>query len=280
MLRRIATLVLTSLACLAFLAPVSAPASAGTASDTASDTASGGWSMRDFANWSAPLWLFARAHNNDPCWPQPAFGSDGAPAAGAKVTAWPDSDSGCPRVGTPFPTYYTAKHCNPNEIRVVYSLYLARSYFAGGGHPHDFEYVEVVWNKDANGTWDRSWFLMSTHGKHRGLSWDRAESISGDDRTTVGRGLAHPRAYVGWGSHAMFNGKGGLRDIVSQLYGQEYRSDTYSSWATESGGLVEVADGSALAARFDAAAAHFGKADSNPARLGRELCSHKIDMNA
>ncbi|UBU09194.1 hypothetical protein [Nonomuraea gerenzanensis] len=163
---------------------------------------------------------------------------------------------------------------------MVYSLYLARSYFGGGGHRHDFEYVEVVWNKDANGSWSRSWFLMSTRGKHRGLSRDRAESVSGSDRTTVGRGPAHPRAYVGWGSHAMFNSKGGLKDIVSQLYWREYRSDTYSSWATESGGPVEVADGSEPAARFDAAAGHFGKADSDPARLGRELCSHRIDVDA
>lgn len=228
--------------------------------------------LRDFARKSVPQWNFARANRNDPCWPEAAFDGDGNPADGAGVQNWPNSDGDCARHGSPFPTYYTVKKCDPSEIRVTFTIYMATSGFRPSGHRHDFEHVDVVWKRDGD-TWTRDRLLLSAHGGHRVQSWGGAESWNAD-RGSAGKGREFPRVFVGWGSHSMFNNQGGLKDVLSQYTGNEYRQADYPSWADQGGGLVEVREGSELARKFDASAAHFGSADSNPAKVGRELCSH------
>ncbi|MEV7422366.1 MULTISPECIES: NPP1 family protein [unclassified Streptomyces] len=227
--------------------------------------------LQDFAAASVPQWNFARANNNDPCWPESAFGADGAPAAGGSVQNWPNSDGGCAPHGAPFPTYYTVQKCSADEIRVVFTIYQATSGFQPSGHRHDFEHVEVVWRK--NGTdWTRDRLLLSAHGGHRVVSWADAESWN-RDRGHAAKGLEHPRIFVGFGSHSMYNNQGGRKDVIS-AYTDEYRHADYPSWADQGGGLVEVAKDSALQQKFDANAAAWGSADSNPGKMARDSCSH------
>jgi hypothetical protein len=227
--------------------------------------------LQEFARQSVPEWNFARANSNDPCWPESAFDANGNPADGGDVQNWPNSDGGCARHGAPFPTYYTAQQCNADEIRVVFTIYQATSGFKPSGHRHDFEHVEVVWRK--NGTsWAKDRLLLSAHGSHRVVAWASAESWNAD-RGSAGLGREYPRIFVGYGSHSMYNNQGGLKDVIS-AYTNEYRHADYPVWADRSGGLVEVAQGSDLYDKFDVNAAAWGSADSNPAKMARDSCSH------
>ncbi|MFG3256733.1 hypothetical protein [Streptomyces sp. NPDC048172] len=229
--------------------------------------------LQDFAAASAPQWNFARANSNDPCWPEDPFNGDGTPKPGGDVKNWPDSDGGCAPHGEYFPTFYTVKKCNPDEIRVSYSIYQATSGFEPSGHPHDFEHIDVVWNKNGD-DWTRSKLLMSKHGGHRSTDWDDAESWSADG-SGAGLGREYPRIFVGFGSHAMFNDqKEGLKDVASAYTDKEYRQADYPSWSGEEGRLVEVAPDGDLYKKFKDEADAFGKADSNPAKVADEMCEH------
>jgi hypothetical protein len=226
--------------------------------------------LRDIALKSVPQWNFPRANNNDPCWPESAYEPDGRPTDGSDVQSWPNSDGGCYPVNTPFPTYYTAQNCNANEIRVVYTIYQPTSGFKPSGHRHDFEHVVVIWKK--NGTsWVRDQLLLSAHGGHRGKAWSEVESWNAD-RTSAGIAREYPRVFVGFGSHSMFNNQGGLKDVISAYTDNEYRHADYPSWADQGGGLVEVTKGGDLFKKFEANAAYFGSADSNPARVANDAC--------
>jgi hypothetical protein len=228
-------------------------------------------SLQELVQKSVPEWNFPRANNNDPCWPEDAFDSSGNPTDGADLQNWPNSDGGCPAVNTPFPTYFTAQNCNDNEVRISFTIYQATSGFQPSGHRHDFEHVVVIWKKD-NGSWVRDQLLLSGHGKHSGEAWADVESKAAD-RSTAGNGLEFPRVYVGFGSHAMFNNQGGLKDVLSAYTGLEYRQADYPSYADQGGGLVEVTKGGDLFNKFEANAAHYGSADSNPAFVANGACS-------
>ncbi|HEV7974099.1 NPP1 family protein [Amycolatopsis sp.] len=231
----------------------------------------GSSTLQDFARKSVPQWNFARANSNDPCWPESAFDGNGNPADGGDVQNWPNSDGGCARHGSQFPTYYTAQQCNADEIRVVFTIYQATSGFKPSGHRHDFEHVEVVWRKNGS-AWTKDRLLLSAHGSHRVVSWGSAESWN-SDRGSAGTGREFPRIFVGFGSHSMFNNQGGLKDVISAYTGNEYRQADYPVWADQSG-LVEVVKDSDLYKKFDTNAAVWGSADSNPARMARDSCSH------
>jgi len=228
--------------------------------------------LQELVQQSVPEWNFPRANNNDPCWPEDAFDASGNPTDGADLQNWPNSDGGCPAVNTPFPTYYTAQNCNDNEVRISFSIYQATSGFQPSGHRHDFEHVVVIWKKNA-GSWTRDQLLLSSHGGHRGEAWADVES-KGADRSTAGKGLEFPRAYVGFGSHAMYNDQGGLKDVISAYTSSEYRQADYPSFADQGGGLVEVAKDGDLFNKFLASTAHFASADSNPARVANDACSY------
>ncbi|TQK50422.1 necrosis inducing protein (NPP1) [Streptomyces sp. SLBN-118] len=227
--------------------------------------------LQDFAAASVPQWNFARANRNDPCWPESAFDGNGNPADGGNVQYWPNSDGGCAPHGAPFPTYYTVQKCNADEIRVAFTIYQATSGFRPSGHRHDFEHVEVVWRK--NGTaWTRDRLLLSAHGDHRVVAWGNAESWN-HDRGHAAKGLEHPRIFVGYGSHSMYNNQGGLKDVIS-AYTNEYRHADHPVWADQGGGLVEVAKDSPLQQKFEANAGAWGSANGNPGKVARESCSH------
>ncbi|GAA3194020.1 NPP1 family protein [Actinocorallia longicatena] len=226
----------------------------------------------DFAARSVPQWNFPRANGNDPCWPEAAFDSAGAPADGGAVQNWPNSDGGCAPHGSAFPTYYTAQRCSSDEYRVTFTIYQATSGFRPSGHRHDFEHVDVVWRRSGT-TWVRDRLLLSAHGGHRVVAWGSAESWDAV-RASAGLGREHPRVFVGFGSHSMFNNQGGLKDVLSAYTNNEYRQADYRVWADQPGGLVEVVRDGALYQAFDANAAAWGSADSNPAKMAREACSH------
>ena len=228
--------------------------------------------LREFVERSKPQWNFARANNHDSCWPAEAIYADGKLNPGAAPKIWPNSNSNCPAVGQPFPTYYSAKECiTNNEIRVSYTLYIPNSYFVGGGHRHDFEGVVVVWKKRDGEKWTRDRLLMSSHGKYVSQSWDKAESWNAN-WSSAGLGREFPRVFVGWGSHAMFNDQNTrFVDIVSQATGNEYRSAKYP---VRDYSLVEVTEDNELGKKFFAkdTEKHFGSADTHPAKVARDIC--------
>ncbi|MDJ1136059.1 NPP1 family protein [Streptomyces iconiensis] len=236
-------------------------------------------SLQDFAKASVPEWNFPRANSNDPCWPEDAFDSSGNPTDGAKTPNWPNSDGGCPKKGSPHPTYYTVKKCSPDKIRVSYTLYMATSGFQpsgeAGGHRHDFEHIDVSWKKNGD-DWTRDQLLLSAHGEHRIKNWGDAESWNAD-RGSAGKGREFPRVFVGWGSHSMFNDQGGLKDVISQYTDNEYRHADYQSWADTN--LVEVAPDGELYKKFKDNAKAWGSADGNPAAVADTMCTHDAKGN-
>lgn len=230
--------------------------------------------LQEFVRKSVPQWNFARANRNDPCWPQSPFNADGTPFAGGKLQNWPNSDGGCERHGMPFPTYYTVQKCGTadDEIRVTFTIYLATSAFRPSGHSHDFEHIDVVWKRTGT-SWSRDRLLMGFHSGHNVQTWVKAESWNAD-RGSAGLGREFPRIFVGWGSHAMFNNQGGLKDALSQYTKNEYRHADYPVWADGGGGLVEVTPGGDLYRTFEQNASAWGSATSNPAQAARTSCLH------
>lgn len=230
-------------------------------------------SLQDFVHASVPQWNFARANSNDPCWPQAAFDGNGNPAGGGDVQNWPNSDGGCAAHGSPFPTYYTVQKCgnNNDDIRVTFTIYLATSGFRPSGHRHDFEYTAVVWRRDGS-EWRRRTWVGSSHGGVHVADWTKAESWNAD-RGSAGLDREFPRVFVGFGSHAIFNDQGGLKDVLSAYTDSEYRQADYPSWADQGGGLVEVALGSDLFRKFKDNAAAWGSATGNPAVVAENICS-------
>lgn len=265
---------------LCLLISVIALGAAGITSASANEPISGSLKDSDLENqfwmWSIPQWNFPRANNNDPCWPEAALvGNNLEPADGAGAPPWPDTDKGCAPHGQAFPTYYSVRKCNDNEWRAIYTIYQATSGFWATGHRHDFEHIVVVWTKQGS-DWYRDRLLMSTHGKHRTQTWSGAESWN-SKRNDAGLGREYPRIFVGFGSHAMFNNQGGFKTVTDVLNAREYRQADYPEWPDRDGNrLIRVrpGDGEGYYEKFKQHAGHFGKADSNPARVYDDMCGY------
>jgi hypothetical protein len=150
---------------------------------------------------------------------------------------------------------------------VSFTLYFPKDGFAPGdlGHDHDFEYIALVWHKNGS-DWYRDRLLMSRHGKNIPQTWDKAESWNAG-LSSAGLGREHPRIFVGWAKHAMFNNQGGLKDVLSQFTDNEYRHADYRVYAEPT--LQRVSDADELGfEHFD-----WGHASSNPTAVSRNLCS-------
>lgn len=226
-----------------------------------------GSNLRAFVNASAPNWNFARANNHDSCWPSDPL-PGGNQSSAATLKPWPVAgQGGCPDRWSNFPTFYSAKKCNATEVRVSYSIFFKKNGFSPGklGHAYDFERIVVVWKKSGN-NWYRDRLLLSRHGGYATQQWGTAESWNGS-KNSAGLGREFPRIFVGWGSHAMFNHQGGLKDVASQYTNNEYRHADYSTWA--SNWLVETTP--QVAAQFNRY--NWGKANTTPAVIGDRLCS-------
>ncbi|MDJ1136101.1 hypothetical protein [Streptomyces iconiensis] len=230
----------------------------------------GGAKMQDFAKASAPEWNFARANNNDPCWPENPFDENGKPKPGGEMKFWPDSDGGCAEHGGDFPTFWTGRKCTADEIRITYSMYQATSGFKSAGHPHDFEHIDVIWKKNGS-DWTRSDLWLSQHSGHEKVSWKDAESWNAD-RGSAGKGLEFPRVFVGYGAHALFNDQEvGLKDIASATNDNEYRQADYPAWSDEGGGLVEVHPDGDMYKKFDENDGSWG-GTADPSILADTMC--------
>ncbi|WP_326688174.1 hypothetical protein OIE63_14155 [Streptomyces sp. NBC_01795] len=249
--------------------------------------------MDDFARASAPEWNFPRANRNDPCWPEDPFDDEGNPKEGV-LNNWPNSDGGCHPLSDEeedmsseereekgvwdFPTFYTARKCNPDEVRVAYTIFQASSGFKPSGHPQDFEHIDVIWNKHGE-DWTRSRLLLSQHKGHDSVPWDEAESWNAD-RGSAGLGREFPRIFVGYGSHAMFNDQEkGLKDVLSAYTDLEYRQDDYPHWSDrnkankDNRGLVKVEPGGDLYKKFKEHDNAFG-GTTTPADAADDMCEH------
>ena len=262
---------IASLSAVVFASALGCVVSNASASERVPEAA--GPALDEMVRSSVPQWNFPRANSNDPCWPQPAFDPTGAPAAGVEPHNWPDSDSGCAPHGAPFPTYYTARVCDPagnNDVRISFTIYQALDAFQPSGHRHDFERVIVKWMRDGD-TWHRDTLYLSSHKTFHARPWSEVRSFAAD-RATAGYGLPLPRVFVGFASHAMFNDEGGLKDVLSSYTDLEYRHGDYPVWADQGGDLVEVAPGGDLYQRFADNAAAWGSATSNPADVADKLC--------
>lgn len=227
-----------------------------------------GSSLQSFVTASAPNWNFARANNRDTCWPSDPL-PGGNQSSGASLKAWPTAgQGGCPDRWSDFPTFYSVKKCNPTEVRVSYSIFFKKNGFAPGklGHAYDFERIVVIWNKAGDGNWYREWMLLSRHGGYATQEWDTAESWN-SSLNSAGLGREIPRIFVGWGSHAMFNHQGGLKDVVSQYTNNEYRHADYSTLASH--WLVKTTP--QVAEQFNRY--DWGKANTTPAVVADQLCS-------
>lgn len=216
--------------------------------------------LSKFVEAGRPEWNFARTMGHDVCWPQPAFlPPDDHANPGVGVKPWPRTNQdACPNTGGGFPTYWVAKKCSDDEIRVSYTLYIPNSCFIGCAHGdeftdeygrHDFEGVVVVWRRDGT-DWTRSSLLLSQHADYQERAWPEAESWY-LDWSSAGLGRNHPRIFVGWGSHAMFNDQEvSCKDIASQGNGNEYRNAHYSHHDYV---LREVTETNDLGKRFQGA---------------------------
>lgn len=108
--------------------------------------------------------------------------------------------------------------------------------------------------------------LLSRHGGYATQDWDGAQSWSAD-WSSAGPGREIPRVFVGWGSHAMFNHQGGLKDVASQYTNNEYRKADFS--VRSSDWLIETKPH--IAGLFNQYP--WGKANATPAVIGDRLCS-------
>lgn len=232
--------------------------------------------LSNFVAASTPQFYFTRANNNDACWPAAAFDKSGARTKPARLTPWPDSDTGCPARGSSYPTYTGVRTCFGTEVRVSFTVYFQKDGFAiagnTNGHEHDFEHVVVGWRYAGNNQWVRSQLMLSAHGKHRvERNWNKVETLNRlPGEQTAGKGGDYARVYVGFAKHAMFNNQGGAKDITSSLLPTEYRHADFPGFLRTY--FVPVTDWNALGKKFDNA--NFGRATDNPTRVYRNLCDY------
>ncbi|KAL8840463.1 MAG: hypothetical protein Q9170_001339 [Blastenia crenularia] len=202
-----------------------------------------------------PVWMYPRTQKEfSPCYPEGATNADGTspnPGTDIPVSASPGED--CMNVGTdlngpytlgsPFPIYIRASWCaGLSEWRIqFYNFYVHDGSLSELRHKHDWEGIMVQWKQDPEGEWwHRSGAVYNKHCMHDSYTWDQLNTVDVDvpgitDVTKEKAGLnkKHPKAYVGFSSHASFP------EIITErktifngacpdqrdLLGKEYRSN-------------------------------------------------------
>jgi len=221
--------------------------------------------MADFAWASQPQWNFHRGEN---CWPQSPFDADGNPTRPDDCVEAKDDG----KDGMAFPTYYTAKKCNPDEVRVSYTIYQAKEK-DGEDDAHDFEHIVVVWNKNGE-NWTRSQLLMSDDGKHTSKSWGEAESwnASGDD---AGLGREFPRIWIQESTHGMHNDEDDdNRDHDYPVPASKNYDGEDKNNKREGTGLIRIEEGDELYNKFKDNGDGFADETMNPAVVADDLCEY------
>lgn len=144
-----------------------------------------------------PMWFFGQSQNRPPCIPTWAT-TNGGQTPSAALCNFPNMGCNCrtPGVGignpTPaFPVYYSVRTCDPNMIRVQYSVFYEKdgSNPEGvGGHRYDWERVVVEWRRGANGSWVQYRLHLSQHSGYQALGWPDIQNTFSDSDAGAPRG--------------------------------------------------------------------------------------------
>ncbi|KAJ5992100.1 hypothetical protein N7451_007824 [Penicillium sp. IBT 35674x] len=286
---------LKSWACMAILAGPVAAVTQITDDDMTSLLNAGG---ADLANLYAPLWFFAQAENQPPCYPTWAFGGSPDTAdtydAAHKTPAAaqcqypnvgcncrnPGVDAGNP--GPAFPVYYTFKQCNETEVRVVYNLFYEKDGATFGviqtGHDYDWERVVIIHSRDDYDMWAPSRALLSAHSGYHNLAWGDIQNTLTTDQINAGdakdpngvQGEDHPKVYVAWSKHPNFDTRNtGFTDPISQSLDDAYRSDDWWHYVDPQNYIRS--DNSTVAGQA-LGSADWGSATSNPPLVQAGIC--------
>ncbi|KAJ5272351.1 hypothetical protein N7478_007476 [Penicillium angulare] len=253
----------------------------------------------DLANRYAPLWFFAQAMDQPPCYPTWAFsGSPTTPDTFENSSITPPAgqceypDVGCncrnPGVdtgnpGPAFPIYYTFVQCNETEVRVVYNLFYEKdgATVIGAiqtGHDYDWERVVIIHSRDDNNMWAPSRALLSAHSGYNNIAWGDIHSTLTTDQINAGNAKDpdgvqnedHPKVYVAWSKHPNFDTTDTtFLDPASQSLDDAYRSDDW--WYYVDPQYYILSDNSTDAGKAFAAA-DWGSATSNPPYVQETVC--------
>ncbi|CAG8705554.1 3657_t:CDS:1 [Dentiscutata erythropus] len=232
--------------------------------------------MENLVQFGFPQWNFAKALGHDTCAADHAILGDGTQHPPAKRKTWPiPGEGGCGDITYEnLATYYIKKWCG-DHFRVLYTLYFPKDgfkdiLFVDLGHDHDFESIIMTW-KNISGFWYRDELIMSRHHDWRHEPWDNVRSFDYNG-IQEGIGLEHPKIFVGWVSHAMFNDKNiGPLDPISQYTDNEYRYDDHQLWANYSNSLIEVTDDNYYGQKFKEF--NWGDKATAPIYTAEDLCN-------
>ena len=161
---------------------------------------------------AAPVWLFGRSWNRNPCYPDSATVNDGQSPnpgtgpSGGPLGANPNPGdcrtpgpwNGIYSQGASFPNYINAIYCTDrDQWRVTYSLYYVHDGALSEGHKHDWESATVAWGRAPDGSdqWQRQALILSEHSGHNTYSWNDIESVddAGDRDESTGQYKRHPK---------------------------------------------------------------------------------------
>jgi hypothetical protein len=226
--------------------------------------------MKDFAYASQPQWNFHKWEN---CWPESAFGEDGNVTEVADGDCDNAKDDGA--AGEAFPTYYTAKKCKDDEIRVSYTLYFGRV-DGEDQDKHDFETVIVKWKNENGDNWSRDELLTSDGGDWDGVTWGDAESWNAEG-SEAGHNKEYPRIWVENDTHGLHNSEeGGTRGHDYRAFASKNYDGNDEDEVDPNAGLIEVEPENGKSAelynKFKDNADAFGDETWNPAYMADNLC--------
>lgn len=237
--------------------------------------------FKDFALAARPYWKLSQMQGQDTCWPSYATNSSDKVVAPAELKAWPEAAGGtCPKTNTSFPTYWNAKQCSEDEIRVHYSLFFVKDGFKFldselFGHSYDWERIIVIYKRNTtNGdkNWHRDTALLSQHNGYGKYNWEDLKTSQEDDLDNLGSNNDHPTIYTAWAKHSMYpDAHTSAASIYDELTDLAYRDDHYKHFNTPDE-LIEVAQKTKI---WDIMQNYkdWGHATSTPPSVYDSICS-------
>ncbi|KAJ0277076.1 hypothetical protein COL940_007957 [Colletotrichum noveboracense] len=174
----------------------------------------------------------------------------------------PDNDQGFKnKWGVQMPVYFTVRQCDnrsgrgngAKELRVTYGLFYEKDGFNSNGHPYDWENVVITWRQFGDSYYKDEIWLSAHKGGRRITGWENIPQTvdSANWFEANGKSHDHPKVYVGWCKHAMFFDKGGLKDVLSCLTDNEYRTDDWYYVARTKSDLLNASPGTDHWTKFE-----------------------------